>query len=78
MFWANGLTVGGGLEKRLAPNWSTRFEYRYTHFMASDVNNDFQFSSNFPGTQANAIQSRFAEDMQMGRIGISYLLPSGQ
>ena len=36
-FWANGVTVGGGLEKKLAPNWSARIEYRYTNFFASNV-----------------------------------------
>jgi opacity protein-like surface antigen len=77
-FWANGLTVGGGLEKKLSPNWSTRFEYRYTHFFASDVNSKFQFSSTFPDTQSETLGARFAEDMQMGRIGISYLVPVSQ
>jgi opacity protein-like surface antigen len=73
-FWANGVTVGGGLEKKLAPNWSTRFEYRYTNFFASDASNDFQRSSTQPDSQTNTIRTRFSEDMQMGRIGISYLL----
>ena len=73
-FWANGLTVGGGVEKKLSPNWSTRLEYRYTHFFASDVSSNFQFSDTSFGSQTNTIRTRFSEDMQMGRIGISYLL----
>ena len=77
-FWANGVTVGGGLEEKLAQNWSVRFEYRYTDFMASNVSNDFRFTSNFPDAVTNTIHTRFAEDMQTASIGISYLfrLPS--
>lgn len=29
---ASGLTFGGGLEYRFAPQWSVRTEYRYTSF----------------------------------------------
>jgi len=31
-FGSHGVTVGGGLEKKLSPKWSLRAEYRYTHF----------------------------------------------
>jgi opacity protein-like surface antigen len=77
-FWANGVTVGGGLEEKLAQNWSVRFEYRYTDFMASNVSNDFLSTSSSQDTQTDTTRARFAEDMQTARVGISYLLPTGQ
>ena len=63
-FWANGITMGVGLEKRLDANWALRGEYRYTHFPEATVNNGFVWSnagSPFLITQSNAIQSRFRQ-----------------
>ncbi len=73
-FWANGITFGGGVEQKLAPNWSLRAEYRYTDFSDVSVGNNFLWSSNFPSTQANTIRTKFNEDMQMVRIGVAYLV----
>src|SRR5262249_43985462 len=36
-FYLNGPTVGAGLEHKVAPSWTVRAEYRYTHFGARDV-----------------------------------------
>jgi opacity protein-like surface antigen len=38
-FGSNGVTVGGGLEKKLSPKWSLRAEYRYTHFGKDSFSN---------------------------------------
>ena len=75
-FWAYGLNVGAGVERKIDRNWSVRAEYRYTHFQTKDVSNDFFWSSNFAGipasSQANAIQTRFENQMHVGRLGFSY------
>ena len=73
-FWANGITVGGGLEQKLDTNWSIRAEYRYTNFADADVSNNFFWSSNFPSTQTDTIKTKFDDQMQMVRVGVSYLL----
>src|SRR5262245_52256327 len=76
-FWANGVTVGVGAEKRLDASWALRGEYRYTHFAEATVNNGFVWSSAgvpLPVTQSNVIQSRFDNDMHSLRLGISYYL----
>jgi outer membrane immunogenic protein len=75
-FWANGITVGGGLERRLGHNWTLRGEYRYTHFPDVSVSNNFVWSAlgPFVATQSNTIQTRFENDMHMLRVGLSYLL----
>ena len=74
-FWANGISVGGGIERMIGSNWTLRAEYRYTRFWNVGVSNIFNFSSNFPSTQTNSIQASFNNSMQVGRVGISYLLP---
>jgi outer membrane immunogenic protein len=78
-FWARGWSVGGGVERKLGPNWSIRAEYRYTHFQDVTVTNNFVWTSVGPGSesqQANAIQDRFSNTMQVGRLGVAYLFPS--
>jgi opacity protein-like surface antigen len=66
-FWASGLSVGGGLERKIDQNWSVRAEYRYTHFRDVNVSNNFFWPSSSSGavnlTQANAIQTRFENQM---------------
>ncbi len=37
VFNLNGPTVGAGIEREVAPSWTVRAEYRYTHFQAKDV-----------------------------------------
>jgi len=36
-FNLNGPTVGVGIEREVAPTWTLRAEYRYTHFLPRDV-----------------------------------------
>jgi outer membrane immunogenic protein len=71
-FWANGITVGGGVEQKLASNWSVRAEYRFTDFPDLSVGNNFVWSSNSPATQTNTIRTKFDENMKMVRVGVSY------
>jgi outer membrane immunogenic protein len=75
VFWANGVSAGGGLERMIGSNWTLRAEYRYTQFWSVDVSNNFNFASSFPSAQTNSIQTSFRNSMQVGRIGISYLVP---
>ena len=78
-FWANGISVGGGIEKKLTPAWSLRAEYRYTRFAEVDVNNNFRWSDtegDETGTQTQTMRSSFEEDMHFGRIGVAYTIPS--
>ena len=44
-FCARGLSVGGGLERKIDQNWSIRGEYRYPRFQDVDVSNNFFWSS---------------------------------
>jgi outer membrane immunogenic protein len=74
-FWANGVSVGGGLERKLNPNWSVRVEYRYTHFQNKSVSNDFKWTSNFPDTQTDSIRATFHNEMHVIRFGVAYLFP---
>jgi outer membrane immunogenic protein len=73
-FWANGITFGGGAEQKLASNWNICAEYRYTDFPDLSVGNNFSWSSSLPSTQTNTIRTKFDENMQMVRVGVSYLL----
>ena len=77
-YWANGITVGGGLERKLGAQWSIRGEYRYTYFPEVNVSNNFSWSSNFPSTQTNTIQTQFENDVHVLRLGVSYLFGSGR
>ena len=36
-FELNGPTVGAGFEREVAPAWTLRAEYRYTHFLPKDI-----------------------------------------
>jgi outer membrane immunogenic protein len=75
-YWAVGWSAGGGIERKIDQNWSVRAEYRYTRFRDVDVSNNFSWSTGTL-TQANAIQTRFENEMHVGRLGFSYL-PSGK
>jgi outer membrane immunogenic protein len=74
-FWANGGSAGVGIERRFGASWSLRTEYRYTQFQNRNIANDFFWTSSFPSTQANSIQTSFRNAMQTVRIGVSYQLP---
>ncbi|MEW6454014.1 MAG: hypothetical protein AB1490_25470 [Pseudomonadota bacterium] len=72
-FWANGPSGGLGIERKIAANWSVRAEYRYTHFLAANVSSRFNYSTNIPSTQSQAMQARFENDMHVVRLGVAYL-----
>ena len=57
-----GITVGGGFEYRLAPNWSARAEYQYYNF------GDGHFTSG----PAALIGSKFSNDEHTVKLGINY------
>jgi opacity protein-like surface antigen len=37
VFGLNGPTIGAGIEREVAPSWTVKAEYRYTHFQRKDV-----------------------------------------
>ena len=37
IFGLNGPTIGAGIEREVAPSWTVKAEYRYTHFFARDI-----------------------------------------
>ena len=41
-FWANGWSLGSGLEHKLTEHWALRAEYRLTHFPTTTEHNNFQ------------------------------------
>ena len=55
---ADGLTVGGGFEKKLSPSWSIRAEYRYTNFgsenLSARTTSSFSQSSSETGQDSNS------------------------
>ena len=73
-FWANGITVGGGVEQKLDANWSIRAEYRYTDFLNANVSGNTLFSGNSPNNSQDTIKTKFDDQMQTVRVGVSYLL----
>jgi opacity protein-like surface antigen len=75
--WANGLSVGAGIERKLDESWSIRGEYRYTRFATAVVDGNFTFVSNFPSSQTDSIHAAFKNEMQTVRLGVSHqILPS--
>jgi outer membrane immunogenic protein len=75
-FYAHGVTGGAGIERKLDDNWSVRAEYRFTHFLPTTVGSVFSWASAgapFAGTQSQTMQTRFANDMHVFRLGISRL-----
>jgi high affinity Mn2+ porin len=60
-----GWTIGGGIEAQVAPGWTARAEYLYTHFGVTGV-------ALPPGAQ---IASDFS--MHEARIGVNYQLGNG-
>ncbi len=77
-FWANGASVGGGLERKLNPNWSVRIEYRYTRFQDTNVSNDFSasFGGPSPGIKTDTTRAAFQNEMHAVRFGVAYLFPT--
>jgi len=83
-FEAHGLTVGGGLEKKLADNWSIRAEYRFTEFEDKNFSrpSPFGLSQTFGLGGGPIYETTFYQElenkMHTGRIGISYLLSTSE
>ena len=73
-FWANGVSAGGGLERKITPNWALRAEYRYTQFANVNVGDNFVFFDSLGGRQTNVVQTEFSNSMHVVRIGFSYLV----
>jgi outer membrane immunogenic protein len=57
-----GITVGGGFEYMLAPNWSARAEYQYYNFG----------DGHFTGGPAALVGSKFWNDEHTVKLGINY------
>lgn len=58
----SGWTIGGGLEKRFAPQWSLKLEYLYTDLGGKDL-----FQANVPGYPEHV-----AYQVNTLRVGINY------
>jgi opacity protein-like surface antigen len=82
-FNLNGPTVGVGIEREVAPTWTLRAEYRYTHFLPKDVTVVTRSADIFTGgTFADVSTSTFSEtdrisvDMHTVRFGIAHYFAS--
>jgi opacity protein-like surface antigen len=78
-FNLNGPTVGVGIEREVAPAWTLRAEYRYTHFLPRDVTApQTQVEAQTAGTTTFLASDSFAEtdrisvDMHTVRFGIAH------
>ena len=69
VFELNGPTIGAGIEREVAPSWTVKAEYRYTHFLARDV----PFLSTSIANQTTGIQVVAATDVfnETDRIGVN-------
>jgi opacity protein-like surface antigen len=70
-----GISVGGGIEKKLGPDWSIRGEYRYTNFMDDRTNSTSRRTNTFGANTSNSTLSATTKyqdrDMHIVRIGIA-------
>ena len=74
-YWALGMTVGGGIERKMGGGWSIKGEYRYTHFPEVAVSNNFSWTAKGPTfnfTQTNEMRTRFENELHALRIGMTY------
>jgi opacity protein-like surface antigen len=78
-FNLNGPTVGIGLEREVAPAWTLRAEYRYTHFLARDVTaaqttvqTQTTATSTLASTDNFVETDRISVDMHTVRFGIAH------
>jgi opacity protein-like surface antigen len=78
VFGLNGPSVGAGIEREVAPLWTVKAEYRYTHFLAKDVPvTTTQAQIQQSGTTTSSFTDvfneidRFAVDMHAVRFGIT-------
>lgn len=74
--WEDGLTVGAGLESRIADNITTKFEYRYTNY--DTFGNSFANDPCVGGLDVGACSgsSSFDTDVHTFRTSIIYRLDS--
>ena len=82
-FNLNGPTVGIGIEREVAPTWTLRAEYRYTHFLPKDVTAaQTQVENQTAGTTTFVANDNFVEtdriavDMHTVRFGIAHYFAS--
>jgi len=75
--------VGVGIEREVAPTWTLRAEYRYTHFLPRDVtaaqtNVETQTAgtTNFVTTDNFTETDRISVDMHAVRFGITHYFAS--
>jgi opacity protein-like surface antigen len=78
-FNLNGPTVGIGLEREVAPAWTLRAEYRYTHFLARDVTvpqttvqTQTTATTTIASTDNFVETDRISVDMHTVRFGIAH------
>jgi opacity protein-like surface antigen len=82
-FNLNGPTVGVGIEREVAPAWTARAEYRYTHWLPRDVMAGQTQIDNFTGSASSTNSTdtltetdRISIDMHAVRFGIVHYFAS--
>lgn len=82
-FNLNGPTVGVGIEREVAPTWTLRAEYRYTHFLPRDVTaaqttveNQTGGTITFADTDNFVETDRISVNMHTVRFGIAHYFAS--
>ncbi len=83
VFNLNGPAIGAGIEREVAPSWTVKAEYRYTHFQAKDVplsqtqaQNATAGTATFALTDVFTETDRIAVNMHALRFGISHYFAS--
>ena len=78
VFAMHGPTVGAGIERQVAPSWTVKAEYRYTHFLERDVplvqpqaQNFTSGTSGFAFSGVSNETDRIAVNMHTVRFGLS-------
>jgi opacity protein-like surface antigen len=80
--WEPGYTAGAGVECRINPNWSVRFEYRFMHFnvdrsLSSPASSNQTSTSTTSATVFN-FNNSFSQDtssrvnLHLGLVSIVY------
>jgi opacity protein-like surface antigen len=73
-FGSHGLTVGGGIEKKLSPKWSLRAEYRYTNFGTEHFSTQTRSTGTSSGSDSDSSSST---DTFNGETFVSHSSGSG-
>ena len=85
-FGMNGGTIGGGWERRIAPGWTLRAEYRYTKFQSKDVtstvtsttttaNSGPAFTEKGTEIDSSATVNHVSADMHSMWVGVAHYFP---